>query len=116
MSAAAAFENPVAEELAAGANSADDSEDPSEVEAPQMDPTAPPKANGLTARQSTDDEIAGVAELPESILEGKALGILGPDNPLRMALFTFSTHWCVVRILSCDLRKKDAINLTRLCV
>lgn len=67
-----------------------DSEDPTSPRAEEgRDPTSAP----LTAQLSTDEEIAGVAELPEDILEGKSLGILGPDNPLRMAVFMAITHW-----------------------
>ena len=59
------------------------------------DPTAErrtPAGSAAPPRGSTDEEIAGVAEEPEHVLDGQALGFLGPENPLRVALFKATTH------------------------
>lgn len=59
-----------------------------------IDPTAEsmPADSAAPPRASTDEEVAGVAEEPEHVLDGQALGFLGPENPLRVALFKATTH------------------------
>ena len=59
------------------------------------DPTAErrtPAGSAAPPRSSTDEEVAGVAEEPEHVLDGQALRFLGPENPLRVALFKATTH------------------------
>lgn len=81
-----AFENPVADGNASG----DSAQDPTVA----RDPTAAvaAKSSALAKEQSSDAEIAGVDESPESMLDGAALGCLGPESPLRVVLFQAFMH------------------------